>query len=90
MTITFVYFRYVTRSRYETRTRRGRRTIHECCTGYRQEGDECPLGLAEYLRKIEQCFHSFYVECISQEARAHIWFGFKGNKKFPEQKPYFQ
>lgn len=81
MTITFVYFRYVRRSRYETRTRRKRRTIYECCTGYRQEGDQCPLGLADYLRKIEQGFHSFYVECISQETKTHIWFLFKGKLK---------
>lgn len=35
------------RSRNEIGTRRRFRTINECCRGYRQEGDECPIGEAE-------------------------------------------
>ena len=74
MVITFTYFRYVTRQRNETRTRRARRTIYQCCTGYMQEDDECPLGMVYIFRKIKQAFRSFYVQCVSQETRIPAWY----------------
>ena len=48
----FCYLRYVSRTRLEQRTRRKYITIYECCSGYRQEGSECPIGEANYCMLI--------------------------------------
>ena len=40
--------RYITRLKYETRTRRKSKTIYQCCTGYKQKGNECPIGVTDF------------------------------------------
>ena len=44
----FCYLRYVSRTKLEQKTRRKYTTIYECCSGYRQEGHECPIGEANH------------------------------------------
>ena len=48
------YSRYRTRLRYEQRSRSSIRTAYECCTGYRQQGNECPIGKSYYFRNYQQ------------------------------------
>lgn len=47
-TVKSIYFRYVTMYKYETRTRQKRKIVYQCCPGYKQNGDECPIGVIDY------------------------------------------
>lgn len=50
------FCRRAQRSRRETRRRRRSRTIYECCRGYRQEGDQCPIGESQTEEIVSQIY----------------------------------